>query len=396
MPSLRHSLQPSLRAQTVVALPPIDVWQAFTRAEHLDYWFGDAIEIDLRVGGAYIARGSYGIRLDTTVERLVEGRRLVLRPTRRGDDARIELDLVKLSGAETRVSVADPDAEDEGPWNEALENLRSVWERGVDLREARRPIMGIGPRDVTLSERPLSGVPPGLGARLGSVLAGGPAEAAGLLAGDVVVFFESAPVRDSEDLVQAIRARKPGDEIQVRVVREGEEVRASVTLGCPNGLEEPPLARKQLIETMRKASAEADAKLEQAVSGLSDKDAYRHERPDAWSVAQVLAHLSLVERMLQCWLDQTARGERPSVNSDSCTNASRIAGVLEQKPTVQELLDRLRHDEQETIAFLNHLPASVCAFKPRWSRMAFLAFDHHPHSEDHLGQIARIRSVIAA
>ena len=392
---LRPSLQPSLRAQTVVALPPIEVWQAFTRAEHLDYWFGDAIEIDLRVGGAYIARG-YGIRLDTTVERLVEGRRLVLRPTRRGDDARIELDLVKLSGAETRVSVADPDSEDEGPWSEALENLRSMWERGVDLREARRAILGIGPRDITLSERPIAGVPPGLGVRLASVLADGPAEAGGLEAGDVVVFFESAPVRDGEDLVHAIQSRRPGDRIQIKAVRGGEEVRVSVTLGCRSGREEPPPARKQLIEMMREAVGEADARREQAVSGLSDKDAYRHEKPDAWSVAQVLAHLSLVERMLQCWLDQTARGERPAVNSDSCTNSSRIAGVLERRPGIQELLDRLRNDEQETIAFLSHLPASVCAFKPRWSRMAFLAFDHHPHSEDHLGQIARIRSATGA
>jgi len=370
------------------------VWQAFTRPEHLDYWFGDAIEIDLRVGGAYIARGSFGIRLDTTVERLVEGRRLVLRPTRRGDDARIELDLVKLSGAETRVSVADPDSEDEGPWSEALENLRSMWERGVDLREARRAVMGIGPRDITLSERPISGVPPGLGVRLGAVLAGGPAEAAGLLAGDVVVFFESAPVRDGEDLVRAIRSRKPGDRVQIQAVREGREVRASVMLGCRAGREEPPPSRERLIETLRHGIGEADAKLETAVSGLSEKDAYRPEKQDAWSVAQVLAHLSLVERMFQCWLDQAARGERPTVSSDPCTNASRIAGVLERRPTIRELLDRLRHDEEETIAFLRHLPASVSAFKPRWSRMAFLALDYSAHSEDHLGQIARIRSAI--
>jgi len=372
------------------------VWQAFTRAEHLDYWFGEAIEIDLRVGGAYIARGSCGIRLDTTVERLVEGRRLVLRPTRRGDDARIELDLVKLSGAETRVSVSDPDSEDEGPWSEALENLRSMWERGVDLREARRAILGIGPRDITLSERPISGVPPGLGVRLGSVLAGGPAEAAGLVAGDVVVFFESAPVRDGEDLVHAIQSRKPGDRIQIKAVREGEEVHVSVTLGCRHGREEPPPARERLIETMRQAAKKADAKLETAVSGLSEREAYRPEKADAWSVAQVLAHLSIVERMLQCWLDQTARGERPLVSSDSCTNTGRIAGVLARRPGIQDLLDRIRQDEEETMAFLGHLQASVCAFKPRWSRMAFLTFDHHPHSEDHLGQIARIRSAIGA
>src|SRR5438046_9300479 len=151
---MRPLLRSSRRAETVVALPPIDVWHAFTRSEHLDYWFGDAIEIDLRVGGAYIVRGTFGIRLDSTVERLVEGRRLVLRPTRRGDDARIEVDLVKLAGAEKRDSVADPDSEDEGPWSDASENLHSVGEPVVNLADARKAVSGTGPRDVTPNERP--------------------------------------------------------------------------------------------------------------------------------------------------------------------------------------------------------------------------------------------------
>lgn len=389
-------LQATLRTQTVVALPPIEVWQAFTKAEHIGYWFGDAIEIDLRVGGAYIVRGTCGIRLDTTVERLVEGRRLVLRPTRRGDDARIEVDLVKLSGAETRVMIADPDSEDDGPWSEALENLRSMWERGIDLREARRAVMGIGPRDITPAERPLAGVPSGLGVRLNAVLKGGPAENAGLRLGDIVVSFDGAQVRNGEDLVRAIQARRPEDVALVRAVRNGEEVLAPVMLGRRSGRGDPPPTRERLIETMRAAMAVASPKLQAAVDGLSDEDSYRPEGPDAWSVAQVLAHLSLVERMLQCWIDQAARGARPAIDSDPCTNAGRIAGVLETRPTVRELLERIRRDEEETIAFLSHLPADVARFKPRWARVAFTALDYHTHSEDHLGQIARIRSAIGA
>src|SRR5205814_7605865 len=117
------ALPQALQAETVVALPPIEIWQAFTRPVHLSYWLGDAIEIDLRVGGAYIVRGTDGIRLDTTVEKLLEGRRLVLRPTRHGDDARVEIDFVKLAGAETRVSICDPDPRDVERWREALLNL---------------------------------------------------------------------------------------------------------------------------------------------------------------------------------------------------------------------------------------------------------------------------------
>jgi uncharacterized protein YndB with AHSA1/START domain len=378
--------QQSLRAETVIRLPPIEVWRAFTQPVHLYYWLGDAIEIDLRVGGAYIVRGTNGIRLDSTVERVLEGRRLVLRPTRRGDDARIEIDLVKLSGAETRISVADPDSEDAEPWREALENLASVWEHGIDLREARRPVMGVGPTDLGQ----------GAGVRLSAVLKGGSAEEAGLRAGDVVIAFDGKTVRSAEELVRCIQARKPGDAAAVLAVRDGRESTHTVVLGRRSGRGEPPPTPDQLLQRMSEAVTAADAKLEKAVDGLSDADAYRPEKPEAWSVAQVLAHLSITERMLQCWLDQAARGERPRIESDEVTSTARIAGALEGRPGVRELVDRLRKDERETLRYLASLPPDVAAFKPRWARVVFTAFDYQTHSEDHLGQIARIRATIEA
>ncbi|HZE19153.1 MAG TPA: PDZ domain-containing protein [Candidatus Angelobacter sp.] len=376
--------------------PPIALWHALTKPEHLYYWFGDAGEVDLRVGGAYIVRSTFGIRLDTTVERLVEGRRLVLRPTRRGDDARIEFDLVKLSGAETRVCVADPDSENEEPWRAALENLRSVWEQGVDLREAQVAAMGVGPRDISPAERPMRGVPAGLGVCLGAVLAGGPAEKAGLKAGDIVISFDGEAVRNGQDLVDQIRRRKPGDVISCDAVRDGAPISASVTLGTRTGRGEPPPHPDRLVGALRSAVLEADAKLERAVDGLPDEDAYRPERPGAWSVAQLLAHLSITERMLQSWLDEAGRGGRPGIDSDSCTSPVRIAAVLEARPTIRDLLQRIFLDEEETIALIVHFPDSVASFKPRWGRVAFTALDFHSHSEDHLGQIARIRKAIGA
>jgi hypothetical protein len=387
-------LQDTLRAETVVAHPPIEVWHAFTKPEHLYYWFGEADEIDLRVGGAYIVRGTCGIRLDTTVERLVEGRRLVLRPTRRGDDARIEIDLVKLTGAETRVCVADPDAENEAPWRGALENLASVWERGIDLRESRLPVMGIGPREIGPEERPLAGVPDGAGVRLGAVLAGGAAEKAGFMPGDVIVSFEGQVVRNGPDLVAAIRKLSPGSIAAVQAIRSGVQVGRSVTLGQRRGRGEPPPPPERLVREMRKAALDAGSRLESAVAGLSERDAYRPERPGAWSVAQTLAHLSITERMLQCWLDETARGGRPAIDSAPCTESSRIAGVLEGRPTIHDLLLRIQRDQVETISMLEHLPVGVASFKPRWGRVAFTALDYHVHSDDHLGQIRRIRKAI--
>jgi hypothetical protein len=112
-------------------------------------------------------------------------------------------------------------------------------------------------------------------------------------------------------------------------------------------------------------------------------------------VAQTLAHLSITERMLQCWLDETGRGGRPAIDSAPCTESSRIAGVLEGRPTIHDLLLRIQRDQVETISMLEHMEARVAAFRPRWGRVAFTALDYHAHSDDHLGQIRRIRKTIS-
>jgi putative serine protease PepD len=55
------------------------------------------------------------------------------------------------------------------------------------------------------------------------VVPGGPADQAGLLAGDVILAFEGRPMTESDELVVAIRAREPGDEVTL-TVRRGDEV----------------------------------------------------------------------------------------------------------------------------------------------------------------------------
>jgi Zn-dependent M28 family amino/carboxypeptidase len=69
------------------------------------------------------------------------------------------------------------------------------------------------------------------GAVLGSVMAGSPAAEAGLLDGDRVVRVGKDPVADGDDLVSAIAARKPGDEVEVEVRRGEETLVVTVKLG---------------------------------------------------------------------------------------------------------------------------------------------------------------------
>ena len=73
------------------------------------------------------------------------------------------------------------------------------------------------------------------GARIEEVGSGGAAAAAGLETDDVVVRVEGNLIGSSNDLVATIRGYRPGDEVTLTVVRDGEVEEAEVTLESDEG-----------------------------------------------------------------------------------------------------------------------------------------------------------------
>ncbi len=69
------------------------------------------------------------------------------------------------------------------------------------------------------------------GAAITSVQAGSPAALAGLTADDVVIAADGNQVSSMIDLAAEVRTRQPGDEVELKVVRDGEERTVTVTLG---------------------------------------------------------------------------------------------------------------------------------------------------------------------
>jgi S1-C subfamily serine protease len=59
---------------------------------------------------------------------------------------------------------------------------------------------------------------------------GSPADRAGLQAGDVIVRFAGVTVRTLDDLVFALRGRRPGETVEVTFVRDGAERASQATL----------------------------------------------------------------------------------------------------------------------------------------------------------------------
>ncbi len=69
------------------------------------------------------------------------------------------------------------------------------------------------------------------GVLLSGVRKGGPADVAGIRAGDTVVKFDGVRIDNIYDYTYALRSRKPGQEVRITVLRDGAETDVVATLG---------------------------------------------------------------------------------------------------------------------------------------------------------------------
>ena len=68
------------------------------------------------------------------------------------------------------------------------------------------------------------------GVKFADVREGSPAAKAGLRRGDLLVEFAGAPIKNLYDFTYQLRAHRPGEEVKVVVVRDGQKVEATVKL----------------------------------------------------------------------------------------------------------------------------------------------------------------------
>ncbi|WP_232203520.1 S1C family serine protease [Rubrobacter xylanophilus] len=107
----------------------------------------------------------------------------------------------------------------------------SVADQLIESGEVRAPFLGIVPVDLTSQEAELYGLEVTSGALVARVEPGSPADEAGLRRGDIIVALDGTEIRSSGDLYSALRDYRPGDEVRLTVVRNGERQRIEVTLG---------------------------------------------------------------------------------------------------------------------------------------------------------------------
>ena len=109
-------------------------------------------------------------------------------------------------------------------WKDQHKNLEYF------VTDSKSAWLGVSTEELTDQLRQYFNVPEYLGVLVKEVVKESPAEKFGLKAGDVIIQIGKKEIEDSRDLIKAIDRYEPGDEVEVKVVRDKKEKIINVTL----------------------------------------------------------------------------------------------------------------------------------------------------------------------
>ncbi|MDP2025487.1 DegQ family serine endoprotease [Sulfuriferula sp.] len=122
--------------------------------------------------------------------------------------------------------------------------------------------LGVVIQDMNAGNADAFGLPKPTGALVSEVDKGGPADKAGVLAGDVVLKFDGKPIDRSTDLPQLVAATKPGTQVSMEVWRNRAAKLINVTVG--------KLADEKPVKGKLGSAVKAPNKLGMVLSDLTD------------------------------------------------------------------------------------------------------------------------------
>lgn len=388
----------AIRLERTIAVPRESVWNALTQRNRLQSWLCDQVLLEARAGGRFLFRWRSGFEAQGTQVEFDPPEELTWTWQGLGEPGltlvKWELEsagtgtCVKLEhtgfGQDPRSQTARGEAA-EG-WSRGLENLQSILEEGVDLRQARRPLMGVLLDNMSAERAEKEGLATTTGVYITNPIEGGAAEAAGVQKGDVMVAFGRFALDDFGDLVAAMQTCKAGDRVEVGLVRGQERITVEVELrGRP--VPPDPGSLPEAVARLREGQAQARSALAEATAGLTDEQSALPPAEGEWSVREVLAHLSAAERDMQTNLLHLVVGLELTGEPDFTAAPDRNAAILALEPTLAGLLARFYHDLEESAMLLEHLSPQTVADRYRYRQALELVFNFLTHTHEHVGQI---------
>lgn len=185
---------------------PEQVFYAFTHATALREWLSDAATVIARPGGRVYLAWNSGYTTNGEFTRVEPGKGLGFTWRGRGEPGPTQVTVeLKPEGEGTEISLTHAEIgtgevwkgleeKFRTDWTNALENLASVLETGIDQRIARRPMLGIFLNDFNAEIARQMGIPVTEGIRIDELMPGLGAEKAGLQKNDVLVSMAGMPL----------------------------------------------------------------------------------------------------------------------------------------------------------------------------------------------------------
>jgi uncharacterized protein YndB with AHSA1/START domain/uncharacterized damage-inducible protein DinB len=376
----------AVKLTSIINASPQQVLDSFQHECRLREWLCDVARTQPRKGGLFEVHWNSGYEARSVFTALKPPGTIAFTWLGIGEpgetSVRVTLKLVEggtkvtlvHSGFGTGKRWAGRAEEFEREWNDGLDNLKSVLETGLDLREARQPRLGLGWEDA----------PDGTGVLVNVVIEGGPCERAGLQVGDVIVRAGDRKVRSDPDWMQAFYSWRAGQRVPFTVMRAGKRLRLVAELGqrpVPDVPDDPAV----LVEQVRQAHEKSIAALRASVLLLTDEQSGRAPAEGEWSVKQVLAHLCASEQGLRSRFTDVLLGNES--HGVEARLPEQFAAILTGSFTAGALLDRLERELAESRAFVAALTPEHRTNKWRYRQIAQALLNFAWHTGYHIGQV---------
>jgi serine protease Do len=128
--------------------------------------------------------------------------------------------------------------------------VKSVTDQLIKTGKVVRGYMGIKPQPVTDAIRKAMGLEDSKGVLVADVIAGQPADKAGINSGDVIVSVNGVKTEGFEQFRKQVAEFSPGSRISVGIVRDGDRMTKSVTLTTFPATEEQAAAQEEVQPSM--------------------------------------------------------------------------------------------------------------------------------------------------
>jgi len=111
----------------------------------------------------------------------------------------------------------------------SADQAKEIAEELIEYGENKRGFLGIGQKDLTNSQKKEYDIEGGV--LITDVVDDSPADDAGLREDDIIIEIDGRTIEGTGDLYRRIRSYKPGDEISITYIREGDKKKVDIELG---------------------------------------------------------------------------------------------------------------------------------------------------------------------